>query len=610
MTAAVVGRIPNYVPNYDIYGHQHHRCPFKDKAIYGTQKPIWTHGAKFKTRAELRQHRQAERVPHISYDIDGDGVVGSNDYFIARHFDKTCKGGLTKEERAECDKALGNDFRNGFLMGLEKHGTLIPFAIQQKRGKIITPDTAFELGETYPPHYNAHVKPKHRTRTEMKIDSILERREGAKVLKEKWDAQHPERLDESVVTMTGYVEEPRISHIAQRAQADHEKQRVKCGLYPVNTSLNPEREHMEPGLTYVEEPEFRTRCQMSEHRKAVLQEELEATRLVGEETKVPLSVRLNEREAAAFEFRKCPDDAMTKSLLDKQRKCERIEYDRTHFGVESKQFPRYSDQPHPFWIMARCASAPAASSHARCPLLMSKKVPQSAPMERPHVPPDLGATMLERPRTVNPLSSQSKTAKRWSSNQIDKGNLRDAPRLFDSLNPAKTLSADHIPTETFSSFDCVRKPYIRNVAKSQRHAEVEPPKSQLAPPNGGNHNVLARSHSGTGFNAKNGLGSTAVGKSDSLASCVGREYHKPASQLRHAQGNAGAHGRQNTSYGKIEFVEQKHPVRITDTLNRQSSVPHLRTTDRTGGIRTAFESMTVLAPRKSAKNLRRPHTAG
>jgi hypothetical protein len=35
----------------------------------------------------------------MSYDIDGDGVVGSHDLFLARRFDLTGKGKLEGEEK-------------------------------------------------------------------------------------------------------------------------------------------------------------------------------------------------------------------------------------------------------------------------------------------------------------------------------------------------------------------------------------------------------------------------------------------------------------------------------------------------------------------------------
>lgn len=40
-----------------------------------------------KTRTKLLQDRKKDQIPHISYDLDGDGYVGGRDLVIAKFFD-------------------------------------------------------------------------------------------------------------------------------------------------------------------------------------------------------------------------------------------------------------------------------------------------------------------------------------------------------------------------------------------------------------------------------------------------------------------------------------------------------------------------------------------
>ena len=47
-----------------------------------------------------------ESIPHISYDLDGDGYVGGRDLVIAKHFDKDGDGILNEVEKANAMKAL------------------------------------------------------------------------------------------------------------------------------------------------------------------------------------------------------------------------------------------------------------------------------------------------------------------------------------------------------------------------------------------------------------------------------------------------------------------------------------------------------------------------
>ena len=67
--------------------------------------------------------RQRDRKPDVSYDIDGDGVVGEIDYFVGRFFDQGKKNFLTGEERAEAiDQVKNKDFLGKFSFGYAKSG--------------------------------------------------------------------------------------------------------------------------------------------------------------------------------------------------------------------------------------------------------------------------------------------------------------------------------------------------------------------------------------------------------------------------------------------------------------------------------------------------------
>ena len=58
-------------------------------------------------------------IPHISYDLDGDGYVGGRDLVIAKHFDLDKDGILNAEEKNNAMKALKEGFENKFVWGIE-----------------------------------------------------------------------------------------------------------------------------------------------------------------------------------------------------------------------------------------------------------------------------------------------------------------------------------------------------------------------------------------------------------------------------------------------------------------------------------------------------------
>ena len=58
------------------------------------------------TRKALLHARKLAQVPHISYDLDGDQVVGPRDYFIAKMFDSDGKHGLDEQQQAAAASAI------------------------------------------------------------------------------------------------------------------------------------------------------------------------------------------------------------------------------------------------------------------------------------------------------------------------------------------------------------------------------------------------------------------------------------------------------------------------------------------------------------------------
>jgi len=61
-----------------------------------------------KTKTDLLAKRRSDNLPHISYDLDGDGFVGGRDYVISKIHDKDGDGKLNAEERKAAIEAVQN----------------------------------------------------------------------------------------------------------------------------------------------------------------------------------------------------------------------------------------------------------------------------------------------------------------------------------------------------------------------------------------------------------------------------------------------------------------------------------------------------------------------
>ena len=63
--------------------------------------------------------RKKEKIPHLSYDLDGDGYVGGRDLVIAKYFDDDNDGRLNTAEKHNAMQALQDGFENKFIWGVE-----------------------------------------------------------------------------------------------------------------------------------------------------------------------------------------------------------------------------------------------------------------------------------------------------------------------------------------------------------------------------------------------------------------------------------------------------------------------------------------------------------
>ena len=60
------------------------------------------------TNLELQQKRRRANLPDLTFDLDGDGVVGERDMIISKMFDKDKDGRLNTSERQSAENAIKN----------------------------------------------------------------------------------------------------------------------------------------------------------------------------------------------------------------------------------------------------------------------------------------------------------------------------------------------------------------------------------------------------------------------------------------------------------------------------------------------------------------------
>lgn len=468
--------------HYNLWGQQHHRNPFKDKSGHynAPTDSRWHRKPMYGSRTELQQARKQWRVPDKTFDVDGDGVVGQRDYFIGKSFDANHNDVLGGNEVHDVAKNLNQGWMDRFQFGHDRVGTKKPVETKQVRGVIVTSDDFTGLSESYPKHHNAHNNPPHSTKTELELDrKALAKAVNADIM-DKWCLQHPIYVKEDLPRRERDHVDAAASHIRERAEADHQLARVRGGLLPYTYPVNPEREEKYPGLSYVANPSFKTRSQLLETRKELNKEDCDRLRMVGEQDFVPHSVRGAEQESACFEYRRAGPEPMTMTKLKNARKQDRIEYDMANFNEEKRQFPRFSDQPHPFWTMGNDRSPhekkPRMHKTVSEPVIKVTDAP-SAFETKVEVGPIVGPVQplttevlqepLPRPQDqAADMFTGTQTKKRYTDFMIETGQMRNQPRYFDNLQPLRTDKNDYLPLDHWSSFEMIRDASYASIAKS------------------------------------------------------------------------------------------------------------------------------------------------
>lgn len=122
--------------------------------------PEWWKEAKTcrtKTMLDVAMKRVNNADP--SYDLDGDNVVSSHDYFLAKRFDLDKDGKLNEIERRNALEALKNGYENNFKWIPEGSGPTRGGRLIQVRGKFVDSENFNDVLQTYPEHPLSKVRP-------------------------------------------------------------------------------------------------------------------------------------------------------------------------------------------------------------------------------------------------------------------------------------------------------------------------------------------------------------------------------------------------------------------------------------------------------------------
>ena len=347
-------------PSYDIYGHQIPKNPkakFNILAEKDNIKLPWETKSNLNkstpmTQVKLLEKRKKERIPDISYDLDGDGYVGDKDYVLSKRYDADGDGKLNEIERKNALEGIQNGVERDYVWNLENQGGKRAFRILQKRGKIIDSEDFIPLQDTYPKHPISFIPQKNgiKTFTELREYRHKKNREEIMERMKSFEKSHPYRLMKESYQFEN-KKKPLYTSINDIKNKIHREARIKAGLNEEEYDIKVTNK--DPTLAYIDSPKHKVKGDI---RKDFLQESKDIYNLLYSKKHLNDTERLKIREDEIFDKLFHKKDGFSYTKLKEQRRLKQNEYNLKTFadhpkGVHGHELPKFSENENTkeFW---------------------------------------------------------------------------------------------------------------------------------------------------------------------------------------------------------------------------------------------------------------------
>ena len=348
-------------PSYDIYGHQIPPNPNQSRYNILAEKdnikvPWDSKNQLYKstpmTRTKLLERRKKERIPDISYDLDGDGFVGGRDYVLSKRYDADGDGKLNEIERKNALEGIENGVEKEYVWNLENQGGKRAFRILQKRGKIIDAEDFIPLQDTYPKHPISFKEPKNGIKTLSELKEYRYQKTKDEIIEKmkNFEKNHPFKIVQESYQLEN-KNQPLYHSINEIKDKLHRDARIKAGLSEKETDIKITDK--DPTLAYIYSPKHKVKGDI---RKDLLQESKDISNILTSRKHLNDTERLKIREDEIFDKLYHKEDGFTYTKLKEQRRLKQNEYNLKTFadhpkGVHGHELPKFSanENTKEFW---------------------------------------------------------------------------------------------------------------------------------------------------------------------------------------------------------------------------------------------------------------------
>ena len=348
-------------PSYDIYGHQIPPNPNQSRYNILAEKdnikvPWDSKNQLYKstpmTRTKLLERRKKERIPDISYDLDGDGFVGGRDYVLSKRYDVDGDGKLNEIERKNALEGIENGVEKEYVWNLENQGGKRYFRILQKRGKIIDAEDFIPLQDTYPKHPISFKEPKNGIKTLSELKEYRYQKTKDEIIEKMkiFEKNHPFKIVQESYHLDN-KNQPLYHSINEIKDKLHRDARIKAGLSEKESDIKITDK--DPTLAYIYSPKHKVKGDI---RKDLLQESKDISNILTSRKHLNDTERLKIREDEIFDKLYHKEDGFTYTKLKEQRRLKQNEYNLKTFadhpkGVHGHELPKFSanENTKEFW---------------------------------------------------------------------------------------------------------------------------------------------------------------------------------------------------------------------------------------------------------------------
>ncbi|CAG9328894.1 unnamed protein product [Blepharisma stoltei] len=304
----------------------------------------WINKREIQTRTQLLQARKQEFIPDISFDLDGDGVVGPQDYYISKQFCKTNSNKLSSEEKSQAISAMQSGWTNNMLWGLDGSGPTKPYRVIQMRGKIVLNEDFGKVHQTYPK--NMSPTPIVASKSQLNEARKQERQELGREYESKREKKFRYNLPINEIISTDWFDNnPQFKTFNEKKEFERSLARSYVGLYKEKDTPRVE-------FGYQNDPKYRTCSQMKERRKEEMVDVLNKTANYGY---VGENERLRMREQEFLGGLLDGEDPKLKFLEKKKNDTAELgnKFSKTVFGVHGCELPKYAENSREYWKIGK-----------------------------------------------------------------------------------------------------------------------------------------------------------------------------------------------------------------------------------------------------------------